>query len=122
MTALLEKLYSLLNEDLYLSCPVLSGNMRNHIDLNTVQPGDKEITIVISAPFYDMKEFKKSGQVKYTNKVVDGRTDYAQWVNDLGPFGRPGRSQHWVNRTCYDVASAIANEVGGVVINELDLR
>lgn len=122
MDKIVEKLYTLLEDDLYLSCPVLSGNMRHHIDINTVLPEDKEVNIVISAPFYNVKEWEKNHRIVFTGEVIKGKHDYAQWVNDLGPFGKSGRSQHWVNRVCYEVCTAVANEIGAEVVNELPLR
>lgn len=121
MDKILEKIYATLGENLYLSCPVLSGNMRNHIDVKTVLGGAKEITIVISAPFYDQKEWDKNRKIVLTGEVKNGKHDYAEEVNTFGPFGKPGKSQYWVNRSCYEVAQVIANETGAVVINELPL-
>ena len=51
----LEKLYNLVDENLYLSCPVLSGNMRHHIDVNTVLKDDEEVEIVFETnPGYEL--------------------------------------------------------------------
>ena len=122
MHYLVEKIAKLLDSDLYLSCPVLSGNMRHHIDLNTVIEGDEEMTIVISAPFYNLKEWQKTKRIEFTGDVINGKHDYAEWVNTIGPFGHSGRSTHWVNRSCYEVVTAIANEIGAQVINELPLN
>lgn len=122
MDRIVERIAKLLDDDLYLSCPVLSGNMRNHIDLNTVIEGDEEMTIVISAPFYDLKEWQKTKRIKFTGDIINGKHDYAEWVNTIGPFGHSGRSTHWVNRSCYEVVMAIANEIGAQVINELPLN
>ena len=116
---IVEALHSLLYTNLHLSSPVLSGNMRSWIEIGDITPDTKEI--VIYAPFYDMKKWQKDGTIVYTGETIHGKTDYAQWVNDMGAFGRHNRSEHWVNRCCYEVAQAIANEVGGTVINELPL-
>ncbi len=122
MNQTVQKIYNLLDDDLYLSCPVLSGNMRKHILTNAVGIGTNEITICISAPFYDSKKWKEEHVIFHTGEIINGKSDYAEWVNTLGPFGRPGRSQHWVNRACYEVATVIANEIGAEVISELPLN
>jgi len=117
----LEKLYNLVDENLYLSCPVLSGNMRHHIDVNTVLKDDEEVEIVISAPFYDLKEFTKSGRIKFTGATIDGKHDYAYWVNALGAFGRGGKDVNWVHRAIYEAVCTFASEIDAEVINELAL-
>jgi len=121
MTRVLEQLYTLLNENLYLSCPVLSGNMRNHIDMNTVLKDSEEVEIVISAPFYDLKEWEKNHRIVFTGDIVDGMHDYAYWVNALGAFGKGGRDVNWVHRAIYEVCCAVASEIGAEVVNELPL-
>lgn len=122
MTKILEQLYSLLNENLYLSCPVMSGNMRHHIDMNTVLKDDEEVEIVISAPFYDLKEWEKNKRIVFTGDVINGMHDYAYWVNALGAFGKGGRNVNWVHRAIYEVCCAIAGEYDAIVVNELPLR
>ena len=117
----LEKLYNLVDENLYLSCPVLSGNMRHHIDVNTVLKEDEEVEIVISAPFYDLKEFTKNHKIVYTGKIIDGKHDYAYWVNAVGAFGRGGRNVNWVHRAIYEAVTTFASEIDAQVINELPL-
>lgn len=119
MNYILEKLYSLVDENLYLSCPVMSGNMRHHIDVNTVLAGDEEVEIVISAPFYDLTEWEKHRRIKFTGEVIDGMHDYAFWVNEIGPFGKGGRDVNWVPRAIYEAVSTVASEIGAEVINEL---
>ena len=115
----LEKLYNLVDENLYLSCPVMSGNMRHHIDVNTVLKGAEEVEIVISAPFYDLNEWQKTGRIKYTGKIEDGMHDYAYWVNAIGAFGHGGRDVNWVHRAIYEACCTLAAEIGAEVINEL---
>ena len=117
----LEKLYNLVDENLYLSCPVLSGNMRHHIDVNTVLAGDEEVNIVISAPFYDMKEWQKNHRIKYTGGIKNGKHDYAYWVNALGAFAKGGRDVNWVHRAIYEAVCTFASEIDAEVVNELPL-
>lgn len=119
MTTELEKLYTLLNTTLYLDSPVLSGNMKSGIGLKSIN--DNEVVIAIEAPFYDRKIWEKSGAIVLTGAVVNGKTDYAQSVNDTGGFGTRNKSMHWVNRVCLDVANIIAQEIGAEVINELSI-
>ena len=118
----LEKLYNLVNENLYLSCPVMSGNMRSYIDVNTVLQGDEEVSIVISAPFYNISEWMKTGKIEFTGDVVNGKHDYAYWVNALGAFGRPtSPSRNWVHRAIYEAVCTFASEIDAQVVNELPL-
>ena len=114
-----EKLYALVFYNLYCQSPVLSGNMLSLIQ--TSEAYGSEFVIMIDAPFYDMKEWQKNKQVVHTNKTVDGKTAYAQWVNDIGAFGTHNKSMHWVNRVCVGAAITLANEIGAEVINELEL-
>lgn len=116
---MLDKLFSLIYSDLIMSSPVLSGNMQSMIQLGQI--GVKEVDIIISAPFYDNKEWEKNKIIKHTGESIKGVTDYANWVNEIGGFGTHNKSEHWVNRVLYECCQAIANEVGGVVINELPL-
>lgn len=117
----LEKLYNLIDENLYLSCPVMSGNMRHHIDVNTVLKDDEEVEIVISAPFYDLKEWEKNHRIKFTGATINGKHDYAYWVNALGAFAKGGRDVNWVHRAIYEACCTLASEIDAQVINELAL-
>lgn len=108
-----EKLHSLLLSNLTFTSPVLSGNMKAHIKEN----GDREI--VIEAPFYDLKKWRETGNIIYTGKEIYGKTDYAEWVNKFGAFGRHNKSEHWVNDTILSVVTIIASEIGAEIINEL---
>lgn len=119
MDGIVEKIQSLLYSNLVFSSPILSGNMQSFIQLGLITPGTCEI--IMEAPFYDMKKWKKEGVIQHTGKIVNGHTDYAAWVNDIGAFGTHNKSEHWVNRVCLDVCTAIANEIGAIVINELPL-
>lgn len=114
---IVEQLHTLLLSDLELTSPVLSGNMKAHIRSGNIKPLEREI--VIEAPFYDMKLWKKSGNIVHTGAIINGRTDYAEWVNRLGAFAKGNESQYWVNRAIYDVVYMIAAQIGAEVINEL---
>ena len=116
---IVEKLHTLLFTKLKLESPVLSGNMRGSINLGSISESTREI--IINAPFYDMKKWKKTGVITRTGETIYGKTDYAKWVNDLGGFATHNKSENWVNRACVEIATIIANEVGGIVINELEL-
>lgn len=119
MDNLFEKFHSLLYGDLVVNSPVLSGNMQSLISYGQI--GEDYTEIIIDAPFYDGKKFKKDNVIVHTNQILNGFTGYAQWVNDNGAFNTHNKSEHWVNRVVNDVAHVIANEVGGEVINELGL-
>lgn len=115
------KLVNLVSTELSVNCPVLSGNMKSNLEIVDIK--SNEITICISAPFYDLKEWKKTGVIKHTGspKKWPQFTDYAMWVNLLGAFGRHNKSQFWVNRSIYNSVTTIANEIGAIVINRLPL-
>ena len=114
-----EKLYGLVFYNLHCKVPILSGNMASLIQ--TSQAYGTEFVIVIDAPFYDQKEWEKNKQIVHTGQTINGKTAYAQYVNDLGGFGTRNKSMHWVNRVCVEAATVIANEIGAEVINELEL-
>ena len=114
-----EKLHALVFYGLHAQSPVLSGNMLSLIQ--TSEAYGTEFVIVIDAPFYDMNEWQKNKTIVHTGETIDGKTAYAQWVNDIGAFGRHNKSMHWVNRVCVEAATAIASEIGAEVINELEL-
>ena len=115
----IEKLYALVFYNLHAQSPVLSGNMLSMIQ--TSQAYGTEFVIVIDAPVYDAKEWEKHKQIVHTGKNINGKTAYAQWVNDIGAFGTHNKSMHWVNRVCVQAATTIASEIGAEVINELEL-
>ena len=107
------KIHALLFSNLVMSSPVLSGNMKSFIKTGS------DGTIVIDAPFYDMRKWEKDKVVVHTGETINGRTAYAEWVNRLGAFGRHNKSERWVNRAILEVVQAIANEIGAEVIYEL---
>lgn len=110
---IVENMHNLLFTDLLLNSPVLSGNMKLHIQDKSTRE------IIIDAPFYDINKWQKTGAIIHTGKSINGRTAYAEWVNRLGAFGTHNKSEGWVNRTILEVAEVIANQIGAVVINEL---
>lgn len=113
------KLYNLLDIALRINSPVLSGNMKQHIELVSIN-GD-EVTFCIDAPFYDLNKWKKDNIIVYTYKNINGKTAYAESVNESGGFGTHNKSEHWINRSCYAAAEVVANELGATLINELEL-
>jgi hypothetical protein len=115
----IEKLHALIFYNLHSQSPVLSGNMRSLIQ--TSQAYGTEFVIMIDAPFYDAKEWEKTKTIVHTHDVINGKTAYAQWVNDIGAFGKHNKSMHWVNRVCVQAATMLASEIGAEVINELEL-
>lgn len=115
----LEKLHALIFSNLIYNSPVLSGNMQSLIQLGQV--GSSEMEIIIDAPFYDQKKWNKDKVIVHTGETINGLTAYASSVNKSGGFGSHNKSEHWVNRVCVECAQAIANEIGAVVINELEL-
>lgn len=115
----IETIQNLLFMNLVNRSPVLSGNMRMNIKCGMSTP--TECQIVIEAPFYDLKEWKRSGVIKRTGETKNGKTDYAYWVNELGGFATHNKSEHWVNRAIYEIMTDAANQMGATLINELPL-
>lgn len=113
------KITNLLTSLLETNCPVLSGNMKAHLEVLTAKPD--EVVVCISAPFYDIKEWERTGNIIYTGspKKWSNFTDYAMWVNKNGAFSKGNKSQYWVNRSCVSAVSQVANEIGAIVKNEL---
>lgn len=122
MNKAVEKIFTLLNTNLLAQCPYLSGNMLNNIKVSQIDNDSARITI--GARFYDLNKFKKDGVIVF-NHMHYGKngsiTNYANWVNEIGAFALHNKSEHWVNRACYETVKAIANEIGAVVINKLPL-
>lgn len=97
---------------LYLEqlAPVLSGNTAREIIMaELVTVSDNEVTFCISAPYYDMKRWQETGAIIHTGTNVNGKTDYANEVNEAGGFGSHNESEHWVYRVCDMVARTIAD-------------
>ena len=116
---MVEEMQNLLFMNLINKSPVLSGNMQMNIQCGMTTPSECEI--IIEAPFYDMKQWKKNGVIKRTGENINGKTDYAYWVNEMGGFATHNQSEHWVNRCMYEVALEFANRLGGEIINKLPL-
>ena len=114
-------LYNLVNANLYAQAPVMSGNLKNHIKVVSVE--EHKVKIVLSARFYDTNLWQKTGQIKYTKgwKKDPSITNYAMFLNEVGAFGTHNKSMHWVNRTIYQVCNAYASKTGGEVENTLPL-
>ena len=117
MDELKEFLKSSLLWTLVTKSPILSGSMQVHIQPTWSSDGT---IIVIEAPFYDQKEWRKNQRLVYTGESKYGFTDYAQWVNDAGGFGRHNKSEHWVNRVVNQVCKEVARKYDGIVEGELE--
>ena len=111
-----EELQLMLNWNLVMEAPILSGNMQSFIQLGGI---DTNYAILIQAPFYDMKKWRKQGIIVHTGENKKGYEHYADWVNQAGGFGRHNRSEGWVNRVCNRCAEEIAQKYGGKVIKRL---
>lgn len=117
MTQELEKLYNLLYSNLLTNSPVLSGNLKNGIQIKSV--GNDEVVIVIDAKYYDTEYWKKTNKIFHTGKTYNGMDGYAFSLNKSGAFGSHNQSEGWVDRVIENVCETIANEIGGEVKNEL---
>lgn len=112
---LLQELSMLVLISLQMDSPVLSGSMKNHIEL--VEMAGNVARIKISAPSYDIAKWRKTGMIEYT-----GEYDYAVSVNNVGAFsGRSTKSRHWVNKSLNKICRIIANQYGAEVINNVEL-
>jgi hypothetical protein len=114
-----EQLQSLIFTKLLNDSPVMSGNMQMHISMGL--SGFSNAEVVIEAPFYDLKKWKKTGAIIPTRENKKGMTDYAYWVNKLGAFGTHNKSERWINRSIYEMCLEYANTIGATVINKLPL-
>lgn len=109
----INKIHSLLLSNLVLKSPVLSGNMQHSIKATSINE------IEIDAPFYDLKQWEKNRVIVHTGAIINGKTAYAEWVNELGGFATHNQSEGWVNRAILEVVNIIANEIGAEVVYEL---
>lgn len=74
----LNTLSNALDTGLRAACPVLSGNMYQHITSESTSKGKQ---IVISAPYYDLKRFHKSMSNKRYSKKIAGWSKTVRYVN-----------------------------------------
>lgn len=117
MTVAEELKYNLYYQ-LVMQSPVLSGNMQMMISalgLNGLDPMNNEERILITAPSYDDKKWRKEGVIVHTYKY-----DYANTVNEVGAFGSHNKSEHWVNRVINEVCDEIARKYNGKVEGYLE--
>ena len=101
-----DELKQLIYYNLVMESPVLSGNMQNFISGMGLQMD----AILITAPSYDMKRWRKEKVI-----VHDGKYNYAHWVNEMGAFGRHNKSEHWVNRVVNMCCDLIAQKYNAKV-------
>lgn len=130
------KITNLLTSLLETNCPVLSSNMKAHLEVLKAEPN--EVVICISAPFYDLKRWRETGAIVYTGLNANGITDYANLVNRFGAFYRgsevpqqiinsygyfksSSKSKAWASKNCITAVNQVANEIGAKVKNELQL-
>ena len=112
---LYQELTMLVYTTLRLDCPIMSGNMQNHIDFEEI--GNDFARIGISGPSYDVETWKRTGQIEY-----NGKYDYAVSVNEVGAFmGRSQRSKHWVNKSLVKACRIVAQEYNAEVIVNVEL-
>lgn len=111
-----EELQLLLNWNLIMESPVLSGNMQSLIQMGGI---DSNYAILIEAPFYDTKKWQEKHVIVHTGEIKNGYSEYAEWVNEAGGFGTHNKSEKWVNRVCNMCAEQIASKYGGKVIQRL---
>ena len=116
MNETVEKIHVLLFNNLLMSSPILSGNMKSNIKQEVLTDGTQ---IIIDAPFYDFKTWVDTGAIVQTGEIIDGQLAYAYDVNQYGGFGTHNKSEGWVNRAILQVVRTIANEIGAEVIYEL---
>lgn len=107
--------YSLL-WNLVMESPVLSGNMQSMISLGY---GNDGYEVIIQAPFYDEKKWRKEGLIVHTGANKNGITDYAESVNDFGAFGSHNKSEKWANRVINGCCEILAKKYGGTVSKRL---
>lgn len=112
---LYEELTMLVFTALQLDCPVMSGNMQNHIEYEEF--GTNFCRIGVSGPSYDIPLWKSTGTIEH-----DGKYDYAISVNDVGAFmGRSTKSRHWANKSIVKSCKTIARLYDAEVIVNVEL-
>ena len=112
---LYEELTMLVFTTLQLDCPVMSGNMKNHIEYEEF--GSDFTRIGVSGPSYDIETWKKTGSIEHT-----GEYDYAVSVNEVGAFmGKSTKSKHWANKSIVKACRTIAGLYGAEVIVDVGL-
>ncbi len=112
---LYNELSSLVFTTLKLDCPVMSGNMKSHIEIDAVGNGFTRISV--SGPSYDIDEWNKTGAIVHTNEY-----DYAVSVNNVGAFmGKSKKSKHWANKSVVKSCRAIATKYDAEVIVNVEL-
>ena len=110
-----QEIAMLVYTNLELNCPVLSGNMKSHIEYDDVESNFTRISI--SGPSYDFNEWKKTGKINHTNQY-----DYAISVNELGAFmGKSKKSKHWANKAIVNACKAVAQVYNAEVIVDVEL-
>ena len=113
--SLYAELTSLVFSTLLLDCPVMSGNMKHHIEYEEV--GSDFTRIAISGPSYDISKWRTTGEIEH-----DGKYDYAISVNNVGAFaGRSTKSKHWANKSIVKACRTIAGLYGAEVIVNVEL-
>lgn len=117
MEDIVMSLQSLVFMNLLNDSPILSGNMQMNIQCGLSTPSEAQV--VIEAPYYDMKEWRKTGNIIRTGQLKNGFSDYALAVNEVGAFGKHNKSEGWVDRTLIEAVETIANMIGAEVINKL---
>lgn len=111
----IEKLAVLVLTGLKLDSPVLSGNMKSHINIESVS--DSEIVLSISGPSYDLPKWEETGQIIYTNEY-----DYALSVDTLGAFGgKSKKSKRWIEKSLKKSCDIKANEWEAEVVCNVQL-
>lgn len=132
MTYELQTISTLVKMYLEELAPILSGNMFREIaTAELVNVSENEVTFCISAPFYDMDLWRRTGVIVHSGQTINlngGKhtftanygniTDYANWVNEMGAFGKHNSSEHWVNRTLEFACGFLPN---AEVINKLEV-
>ena len=109
--------------------PYLSGSLSKHLLNMSFLFNLENMTLIVDAPLYDVKNWYKTGQIRYYNAPhpkYPNITDYAMWLNDSGAFGTHNKSEHWANRGVYNgvlnyAAKLQARGEQVVIINKLPL-
>lgn len=99
---------------LRMDCPVLSGNMQQHIDIETI--GNRYTKIVVSGPSYDFQTWKRTKEIIPTHEY-----DYAIWVNEnrTNMFGKTNKSRHWVNDSIRRTCQVVSGGYGAKIIDRM---
>lgn len=100
---------TLIVNSLIANCPVLSGNLKTHVSLDSF--AFDKCTIKMVGRMYDTDRFVREGRVVYT-----GKGDYANYLNTVGAFGQGGKDVGWATKAVMSALKSFASYYNASII------